>query len=366
MEFSYSMDVAYQFTNPQPDGERYFYHSDASTPLSNRLGSSAYITTEMRSIREDLWKTTWTEQNGYATQFLAYTCAEPVECVPFGETLSEQQNSTSYYSPFTFSAKEKDPETGYSYFGARYYSPELSVWLGVDPLSDKYPSLSSYNYCAWNPVMLIDPDGRSFDLFIEGTESSSAFEQLQSSTSLSLTRDSETGRISATGTPQNSDDALLLEAINNPNVSVHMNATHNDETSTGRGLIGGAFMGNIIAEDGDLLSVKPFERGGTVNCFQEVNTCDLQAMDNYTNTPGKHILHEVTEAYKGGLISLETGTSAGVGSRTNFIYNRAHNEATPQRASLFGEFIDGTNIFTTYLTGGTNGNQVLKSHRVPY
>ncbi len=144
LEYAYSFDVSYRFTNPQPDGERYFYHSD-------HLGSSAYITTEMRSIREDLWKTTWTEQNGYATQFLAY--------MPFGETLSEQQNSTSYYSPFKFSAKEKDPETGYSYFGARYYSPELSVWLGVDPMSDERPSLSAYNYCQWNPVMRIDPRG---------------------------------------------------------------------------------------------------------------------------------------------------------------------------------------------------------------
>ena len=25
------------------------------------------------------------------------------------------------------------------YYGARYYDPRTSVWLGVDPLSDKYP-----------------------------------------------------------------------------------------------------------------------------------------------------------------------------------------------------------------------------------
>ena len=33
--------------------------------------------------------------------------------------------------------------------------------LSVDPLSDKYPNISPYAYCAWNPVMLVDPDGRS-------------------------------------------------------------------------------------------------------------------------------------------------------------------------------------------------------------
>lgn len=59
----------------------------------------------------------------------------------------------------TISAKEKDTETGYSYFGARYYSSDLSIWLSVDPMADKYPSLSPYTYCADNPVKLVDPDG---------------------------------------------------------------------------------------------------------------------------------------------------------------------------------------------------------------
>ena len=60
---------------------------------------------------------------------------------------------------YTFSAKEKDAETGLSYFGARYYSSDLSIWLSVDPMSDKYPSLSPYVYCADNPVKLVDPNG---------------------------------------------------------------------------------------------------------------------------------------------------------------------------------------------------------------
>ena len=80
--------------------------------------------------------------------------------MPFGETLDEQQNSSNYYSPFKFSAKEKDPETGYSYFGARYYSPELSVWLSVDPKATLMPSWSAYSYAFNNPVVFIDPDGK--------------------------------------------------------------------------------------------------------------------------------------------------------------------------------------------------------------
>ena len=60
---------------------------------------------------------------------------------------------------FTFSAKEKDSETGLSYFGSRYYSSDLSIWLSVDPQASKYPSLSPYVYCANNPVKLVDPNG---------------------------------------------------------------------------------------------------------------------------------------------------------------------------------------------------------------
>jgi RHS repeat-associated protein len=60
---------------------------------------------------------------------------------------------------YTFSAKERDSETGLSYFGSRYYSSDLSIWLSVDPMSDKYASLSPYVYCADNPVKLVDPNG---------------------------------------------------------------------------------------------------------------------------------------------------------------------------------------------------------------
>ena len=80
-----------------------------------------------------------------------------MNCTPTSTT-----NSTYLigYMPSSFSGKEKDEETGYSYFGARYYDAELmTTWLSVDPMADKYPNISPYAYCAWNPVKLVDPDG---------------------------------------------------------------------------------------------------------------------------------------------------------------------------------------------------------------
>ena len=32
--------------------------------------------------------------------------------------------------------------------------------MSVDPLADKYPGISPYAYCAWNPIKYVDPDGR--------------------------------------------------------------------------------------------------------------------------------------------------------------------------------------------------------------
>ena len=47
---------------------------------------------------------------------------------------------------------------------ARHYNSDLSIWLSVDPMSDKYPGVSPYAYCANNPVVLKDPNGE--DIYI--------------------------------------------------------------------------------------------------------------------------------------------------------------------------------------------------------
>ncbi len=51
---------------------------------------------------------------------------------------------------------------------ARLHNPALSLWLSVDPLSDKYPGSSPYVYCGNNPVRLVDVDGR--EIWIVGED----------------------------------------------------------------------------------------------------------------------------------------------------------------------------------------------------
>ena len=115
-------------SNDTTKEETFFYHSD-------HLGSTSYITDDHANI----------------TQFDAY--------LPYGELLVDE-HSSSEELPYKFNGKQFDDETGLFYYGARYMNPVASIWYGVDPLAEKYPSVGGYVYCMENPTKLIDPNGK--------------------------------------------------------------------------------------------------------------------------------------------------------------------------------------------------------------
>jgi hypothetical protein len=53
-----------------------------------------------------------------------------------------------------------------TYFGARYYDPEIGRWLSVDPLADAAPDMKPYHFTRNNPINRIDSDGNE-DFFIK-------------------------------------------------------------------------------------------------------------------------------------------------------------------------------------------------------
>ena len=60
-------------------------------------------------------------------------------------TLSSTTNSTYFIggTSSSFSGKERDAETGYSYFGARYYDAELTtMWQTAKDMNNKYKETS--------------------------------------------------------------------------------------------------------------------------------------------------------------------------------------------------------------------------------
>ena len=76
--------------------------------------------------------------------------------------IEQHSYSGDYTNRYKFNGKELDEETGFYYYGARYYNPKFSIWLSVDPLAEKFPNVNPYVYCNDNPVNLVDPDGRYF------------------------------------------------------------------------------------------------------------------------------------------------------------------------------------------------------------
>jgi len=78
----------------------------------------------------------------------------------FGMEMS-QLNSGSVVNKYQYNGKEIQDDFGlYWYdYGARFYDPMIGRWHSVDPMAEKYYSLSPYNYVANNPIKFIDPDG---------------------------------------------------------------------------------------------------------------------------------------------------------------------------------------------------------------
>ena len=122
-----SISVYEQSNGPEKDV--YFYHGD-------HLGSASWIT----------------DYTGAPIQYIHYA--------PYGELIANQQ-MIGYDERYKFTGKERDAETGYDYFGARYLWGDAGTWLSVDRFANKYPGLSPYAYCAWNPVRNIDIHGDS-------------------------------------------------------------------------------------------------------------------------------------------------------------------------------------------------------------
>jgi|GEM_PF-2403583 len=79
---------------------------------------------------------------------------------PFGEQVSDRSGNQGNPDDVNkFTGKELDSELGLYYFGARYYDAEVGRWLGIDPLYNKFPSVSSYTYALNNPFLFFDPNG---------------------------------------------------------------------------------------------------------------------------------------------------------------------------------------------------------------
>jgi RHS repeat-associated protein len=73
------------------------------------------------------------------------------------EPYGEKETSTGTGSDYQFTDKTTDESTGISYFGARFYDPEVGRFISVDPAKD---GVNWYAYCNNNPLKFLDTDGK--------------------------------------------------------------------------------------------------------------------------------------------------------------------------------------------------------------
>jgi RHS repeat-associated protein len=62
---------------------------------------------------------------------------------------------------YLYNGKELIEDNGMQYYdyGARMYDASIGRWSVVDPLAEKFPGLTPYDYVAGSPVNIVDPDG---------------------------------------------------------------------------------------------------------------------------------------------------------------------------------------------------------------
>jgi RHS repeat-associated protein len=137
--------------------KNYELTNHTSTTLSDRLGNV------MAVVSDKLTKYSVVEAG-----VIPYSLPNMVSATdydPFGMALEQrewQHGGVEEYG-FGFNGKIEDPEIldrgRWEDYGFRAYRPDLGRFVSVDPLSSKYPELTTYQFASNTPICAVDLDG---------------------------------------------------------------------------------------------------------------------------------------------------------------------------------------------------------------
>ena len=109
-------------------------------------------------------------QGNVAVVVVGDSVAQRNSYYPYGlpHATSSFMTNVTFTTPNThkYSGKEFDTFGGTDLydFHARYHAPSTGRFMTIDPMAEKYPGISPYMYCAGNPIIFIDTDGRELKL----------------------------------------------------------------------------------------------------------------------------------------------------------------------------------------------------------
>lgn len=122
------------------EGVNYYYHEDG-------LGGITHLT----------------DADGAIAQSYVYDS--------FGNIIAQ---SGTVANPYTYTAREYDPESGLYYYRARYYDANIGRFLQTDPIGFASGDVNLYRYVRNNPINFLDPMGLFACTFFGGVNPNKA------------------------------------------------------------------------------------------------------------------------------------------------------------------------------------------------
>lgn len=225
----------------------------------------------------------------------------------------ENRSYNSTAMKYDFTGKERDNETSYDYFGARYYDSRIGRWGQVDPMTAKYLSWNPYNYSLTNPISLLDENG--LDVIISGDDRFRVFNSIKREfKDINFTYeviDDNSIKLLYNGDASDNQLLLLLQnAIDNPFKIVNL--------ITGDEVIGE----DVLGEKGFIpvgLFGGSLKKGNKTYAIQYFNYKHSKVWKKLGGSnSGWSALHEIVEAYLAAYFEP--------GSKPNDVKNKYHNK----------------------------------------
>lgn len=267
--------------------DKYHFDGGYAQATAAQTGSQAdnftfhyYTADHLGNIREVL------SEDGTVEQVTNY--------YPFGTPYSAEDAAT--LSPTLqkrkYNGKEFDSMHGLSTYdyGARQYCALFARWDRMDPMCEKYYSVSPYVYCLGNPVRLVDSDGKEpGDFFFSLRDAAKDFSIFYNDNSIRTNREfasfayevkNSQGVIGYTYSIANigtSDSSLPVKELGNVRTvaSFHTHGAYTKEFGIGNNIFSGVTDGKSYVKD-----KRTVTRGNT-----DIGNANIRNLFSYVSTP---------------------------------------------------------------------------------